>query len=231
MSINTTMINVGSRFNAMSLRERAMISLALLALLILVWDQFLMNPLRARRQALVQEIEEVQKELAMLTATIEGRANDNPLALAMGQKKSLVESIAAVDAQLQSTSAGLIAPPRMLEALRDVLNEQQGLRLVSMRNLPVVSLMTLSSARAGETHVDAAKIETPPLAKSGPYVHSLELIVEGNYLDVLRYLQTVEGLPWRFYWQVLELKTTDYPINRVRIRLNTLSMDKEWLGV
>jgi MSHA biogenesis protein MshJ len=227
MSVNATMINVGSRFNAMSLRERALISLALLALLILVWDQFLMNPLRMRRQVLSQEIEEVQKDLAMLTATIEGRANDNPLALAMGQKKSLVESLAAVDAQLQSTSAGLIAPQRMLAALRDVLNDQQGLRLISMRNLPVVSLLT----PAGETHTDTNKIETPPIAKSGPYVHSLELIVEGNYLDVLRYLQTVEGLPWRFYWQVLELKTTEYPINRVRIRLNTLSMDKEWLGV
>jgi MSHA biogenesis protein MshJ len=202
----------------------------------------MMNPLRVRRQALTQEVEEVQKNLAMLTATIEGRANDNPLALAMGQKKSLVESLAAVDAQLQSTSSGLIAPQRMLEALRDVLNDQQGLRLVSMRNLPVVSLMTFPSSQqaspqqtstrqAGETQVDANKTETQPIAKAGPYVHSLELIVEGNYLDVLRYLQTVEGLPWRFYWQVLELKTTEYPTNRVRIRLNTLSMDKEWLGV
>jgi MSHA biogenesis protein MshJ len=227
MNLNATWINVGSRFNAMSLRERAMTAAALLALLILVWDQLLMNPLRMRKQALAQEIETVQKSLAMLTSTIEGRANDNPLALAMGQKKSLVESLAAVDAKLQSTSAGLIAPQRMLSALRDVLNEQQGLRLVSMRNLPVVTLMTPTS----EVQSGGAKTDTPPTLKSGPYVHSLELIVEGNYLDVLRYLQTVESLPWRFYWQVLELKTTEYPINRVRIRLNTLSMDKEWLGV
>jgi MSHA biogenesis protein MshJ len=55
--------------------------------------------------------------------------------------------------------------------------------------------------------------------------------VEGGYLDVLNYLQKVEALPWRFYWQVLELKAAEYPLNRVRIRLNTLSMDKEWLGV
>ncbi|HTE39516.1 MAG TPA: hypothetical protein VK629_01730, partial [Steroidobacteraceae bacterium] len=65
----------------------------------------------------------------------------------------------------------------------------------------------------------------------GPFIHPLEIVVEGNYLDVLRYLQSVESLPWRFYWQALELKQTEYPTNRVRIRLNTLSMDKEWLGV
>jgi MSHA biogenesis protein MshJ len=227
MNVNATMVNLGSRFNAMSLRERAMISLALLALLILIWDQFLMNPLRVRKQALSQEIETVQKSLSMLTQSIEGRANDNPMSVAMEQRKSLTESLAAVDAQLQSTSAGLIAPQRMLAALRDVLNDQQGLRLVSMRNMPVTSLL----APHVETTVGANASDAPPLAKTGPYVHSLELVVEGSYLDVLRYLQSVEGLPWRFYWQVLELKTTEYPINRVRIRLNTLSMDKEWLGV
>jgi MSHA biogenesis protein MshJ len=231
MNLNATLINLGSRFNAMSLRERALISGALLVLLILVWDQFLMNPLRAHKQALSQEVEDVQSSLAQLTATIEGRANANPITLAMGQKKSLIESLAAVDAQLQSTSAGLIAPQRMLAALRDVLGDQQGLRLVSMRNLPVVSLMALPGEKQTVDAQAAGKTEAPPIAKSGPYVHSLEIIVEGSYLDVLRYLQTVEGLPWRFYWQVLELKTTEYPINRVRIRLNTLSMDKEWLGV
>jgi MSHA biogenesis protein MshJ len=224
MSPSSTMINLGSRFNAMTLRERGMIAAVLLALLVLVWDQFLMSPLSVRKQSLAQEIEATQRSLATLTATIEGRANDNPLSLAMAQKRSLTESLAAVDAQLQSASAGLIAPQRMLEALRDVLNKQQGLRLVSMRNLPVTSLAAPSS----ETNTSETKTRT---ASGGPYVHSLELVVEGSYLDVLRYLESVEALPWRFYWQVLELKTTEYPLNRVRVRLNTLSMDKEWLGV
>ena len=72
-------------------------------------------------------------------------------------------------------------------------------------------------------------VAQPVPQMQGPYVHSLEFVVEGSYLDVLRYLEKVEALPWRFYWQVLELKTAEYPINRVRVRLNTLSMDKEWL--
>jgi MSHA biogenesis protein MshJ len=226
VSINATLVNVGSRFNAMTLRERGMIAAALLALLVLMWDQFLMNPLRAHKQLLSQEIEAAQKSLTLLTETIEGRANDNPLSLAMAQKHSLTESLAAVDGQLQSASAGLIAPQRMLTALRDVLNDQQGLRLISMRNLPVTSLVAPQIAAKPATNQNP-----PPLAESGPYVHSLELIVEGSYLDVLRYLQSVEALPWRFYWQVLELKTIEHPTNRVRVRLNTLSMDKEWLGV
>jgi MSHA biogenesis protein MshJ len=242
MNINASLINLGSRFNAMSLRERGMIAVALLALLVLLWDQMLMDPLRKREVQLSQEVEEVKKNLDTLTASIEGRANDNPFSVAMTQKKELAQSLAAVDAQLLSESAGLIPPQRMLAALRDVLDRQQGLRLVSMRNLPVSSLLPPpvdANAAPGNTVIDkslaytgaSSKEARPPIAASGPYVHSLEIVIEGNYLDVLRYLQTVEGLPWRFYWQVLDLKTTEYPTNRVRLRLNTLSMEKEWLGV
>jgi len=217
MNLRSTFVNLNSRFNAMSLRERALIAAAALAVLVLAWDQLFMNPLQAEKLRLRGELEETQKALEVLSASISGRANDNPMVAALEQKRSLNESLEAVDAELESASAGLIAPPRMLDALRDVLARQQGLRLVSMRNLPVRSLV----------------IQAPDskAAMQGPYVHALEMVVEGSYMDVLRYLESVEALPWRFYWQALELRTTDYPMNRVRIRLNTLSMDKEWLGV
>ncbi len=230
MSASTAMVNVNSRFNAMSLRERAMIATALLAVAVLLWNQVGMGPLSAKKQRITQEMGEVQKSLMLLTESIEGRAHDNPLNAAITQKQALVQSLAAVDKELASASAGLIPPQSMLTALRDVLDDQQGLRLVSMRNLPVTSLAA-TAQQAADNRLLQGQQPSAPVAASGPYVHSMELIVEGSYLDVLRYLQTVEALPWHFYWQVLELKTTEYPINRVRIRLNTLSMEKEWLGV
>jgi MSHA biogenesis protein MshJ len=215
MSAGSAWLNVKSRFNAMALRERAMVACAALALVIFMWDRTLMNPLRQRQQLLQQDLATTQQALSALSASIQGRAEDNPLMAAIKQKQSLTQSLAEVDQQLQSTSAGLIPPQRMLEALRDVLQHDSGLRLVSMRNLPVTSLVPPQTG---------AEMQ-------GPYMHPVEFVVEGNYLDVLKYLEQVESLPWRFYWQVLELKADEYPLNRVRIRLNTLSMDKEWLGV
>ena len=226
MNVRDTYINLQSRFNAMSLRERGMMAGALLALVVLAWDQLLMNPLRVKQAALTQEIGDVQSSIKLLNETISGRAEGNPLSQAMQQKQELTRSLAAVDAQLQSEAAGLIAPQRMLAALRDVLAEQRALRLVSARNLPVTSLLAAASPPAATNGTAPT-----PVPDSAPYVHAMELVVEGGYLDVLTYLQKVEALPWRFYWQVLELKSTEYPLNRVRIRLNTLSMDKEWLGV
>lgn len=233
MSADSAFINLKSRFNALTLRERAMVALAALALVVLLWDRALMNPLGARRQQLQQELVATQQSLALLSSSIEGRAQDNPFILANKQKQEMTQSIAAVDKQLQSESAGLIPPERMLDVLRDVLDSQRDLRLISMRNLPVTSLVPPApSTNAGPNNGTAANTASAtPIALQGPYVHSMELVVEGSYLDVLRYLQKVEALPWKFYWQAFDLKATEYPLNRVRIRLNTLSMDKEWLGV
>jgi MSHA biogenesis protein MshJ len=222
MSLDSTVLNLKTRFNAMSLRERAMVAIATLAVVVLLWDQALMNPLRVRQQQVTNELASTRDSLAMLTASIESRAQDNPFSIAIKQKQDLTQTIASVDQQLQSESAGLIPPNRMLEALRDVLERQSGLRLVSMRNLPVTSLVTPAPVPVGSQAAPAMQ---------GPYVHSLEFVVEGGYLDILNYLKQVESLQWRFYWQVLELRAGEYPLNRVRIRLNTLSMDKEWLGV
>jgi MSHA biogenesis protein MshJ len=230
MNLDAVWLNLKGRFNAMSLRERAMISAAMLALVVFAWDRALMNPLNLRKQQLQADLAATQQGLATLAATIQGRAEDNPLIQAMKKKQSLTESLAAVDHELQSTSAGLIPPQRMLDALRDVLANQSGLHLVSMRNLPVTSLIAIQPVANEQASSPAAAPQTAPQMQ-GPYVHSLEFVIEGGYLDVLRYLEKVEALPWRFYWQVLELKTAEYPLNRVRIRLNTLSMDREWLGV
>jgi MSHA biogenesis protein MshJ len=215
MSLSASFMNLSTRFNAISLRERAMIFGAVLAVLILAWDTLLMQPLDKRKEALTNEMQEVQSSMAQLTSSLTADGGD-PVMKAFAQQQSLQQSLAAADEQLQTMAAGLIAPPRMVAALRDMLERQQGLRLVELKNLP---------ARALVPPIDAQQPE------HGPFIHPVEMTIEGDYLTLLRYLEAIESLPWRFYWQVLELQTIEYPHNRVRLRLNTLSMDAEWLGV
>lgn len=62
------------------------------------------------------------------------------------------------------------------------------------------------------------------------YRHGLEIEVEGSYAACLAYLNAIEALPWRLYWQVLELDVIDYPQNRIRIEVGTLSLDEGWIG-
>jgi len=113
-------------------------------------------------------------------------------------------------------SSPVVPAPKMVEVVHDVLSKQHGLKLISIRNLPMTSLVPPAGENAQAT---------------APYVHPIELVIEGEYGDVLNYLQALEALPWRFRWKTLDLTTTQYPVNRVRIELSTLSMDKTWLGV
>jgi hypothetical protein len=64
----------------------------------------------------------------------------------------------------------------------------------------------------------------------GPYLHPVELVVGGSYLNVLAYLQELESHPWGFQWRRFEFSTTaDGP--QYRIEFTTLSMQSNWLGV
>jgi MSHA biogenesis protein MshJ len=78
---------------------------------------------------------------------------------------------------------------------------------------------------------DASADPNASAAPEPPYVHSIELVVDGQYTDVLDYLGQLEALPWKFRWTSLDLSTAGYPRNRVRIELSTLSLDSTWLGV
>jgi MSHA biogenesis protein MshJ len=212
MKMPAALANTIRRFDALTLRERVLVSAGVLTLLFMFWDMAVMQPLGSHKARLAAELTDLQNGIA------EGAdaASSDPLQLGLNERASLREQIKQSDAKLASTAAGLIPPQHMIGVVRDVLSKQHGLKLVSLQNL---------AAHPLAPPVDAA---TP---EAGPYVHPVEVVVEGSYFDVLAYLRALETLPWRFYWKTFDLSTTQYPTNRVRIELSTLSMDKAWLGV
>jgi MSHA biogenesis protein MshJ len=108
----------------------------------------------------------------------------------------------------------------MVAVLTEVLQHQKGLTLVLLRNLPVEPLLPPIAQSQG---VSAS-------AAMGPYLHPAELVLRGNYLDVLAYLQELESRPWGFQWRRFEFTTSaDGP--EYRIEFTTLSMQSNWLGV
>ena len=120
-----------------------------------------------------------------------------------------------MDAMARSTSAPADSAGRR-EVLHDMLDRQGRLGLVSIRNLPVTGLIASAD---------------PAAPARPPYVHAIEIVIDGEYADILDYLSALEALPWKFRWTSLDLSTAGYPRNRVRIELSTLSLDSTWLGV
>jgi MSHA biogenesis protein MshJ len=212
MKMPASVLNAARRFDALTLRERMLVAAGVLAIVFVMWDAAIMQPLADHKARLSTELSDLQNGI---DDTADAETTD-PLQLAVRDRTVLKEQLNDTDRKLEAAADGLIPPERMIGVIRDVLSRQRGLKLVSLQNRAVAPL-------------------APPLdetvAATGPYVHPVEVVVEGSYFDVLAYLRELESLPWRFYWKTFDLSTTQYPTNRVRIELSTLSMDRAWLGV
>jgi MSHA biogenesis protein MshJ len=205
-----------ARFDALSMRERALVAGAAFIGIVLLWVAIVFDPMSAKQRALNAELTTLRQSIQLTALSIQETAAADPTLLAQREESKLKEQLAQINTQLAAKSAGLIAPERMVQVIHDVLSRQHGVTLVSLHNSPVTTLVT------GAAH---------GAQSGGPYVHPVEIVVEGTYLDVLAYLRALESLEWRFYWRLLELESTAYPRNRVRIELSTLSLDKDWIGV
>lgn len=232
MKLRGTVTTLASRFDRLSLRERVLTTAAVLAVLIALFDSLVMHRLETHRKQLAQQ-------LAEIGAAVDDTGDGSDAGVTLERTATLAASLSQATARLHSQSAGLIPPQRMTQVIHDVLSRQQGVTLVSLRSLPPYALIDgppKDGAEAQSASVDATAGQTLPAAafsaaSDGPYVHSVELVVQGRYLDVLTYLQALEGLSWHFYWQSLALDATQSPTTRVTLRLGTLSMSRDWIDL
>ena len=203
------------KIDAFSVRERLLVLFTALVLMAALWHTLLMQPLQQRAVQTRAELTELENRIASANQSLE----EQILQLAGGGDEqrtriaSLQRRIDEINATLGNHAAELIDPAEMAQVLEGVLKEQSQLTLVRIRN-------TTPDSLAADEDPDAVTF----------YRHGLEIEVEGSYAACLDYLNAIEALPWRLYWQVLELDVIEYPRNRIRIEVSTLSLDKEWIG-
>ncbi|MEE8077479.1 MAG: type II secretion system protein GspM [Pseudomonadales bacterium] len=198
-----------------SLRERLLVFASVMMLLGSVWYLGLIQPLTQRATDSRTEIEAVQSRINTTNQSLEDQVQQVS-GTSMDYRKRIARMqlrIDDMDKRLGYYTAELIDPAQMARVLEGVLKKQTNLRLRRIRNLSPEALS--GSDDTGNTIF---------------YKHGLEIEFVGSYLACLEYLQELEALPWRIYWQFLELEVLKYPRNRIRLEITTLSLDAEWIG-
>jgi MSHA biogenesis protein MshJ len=225
MTVFNTLVNslatLAERLDALSLRERGLIFGGGATLIYVAAQTLLMGPIATRAQHAEQRLAAAHQNMAAIDAAAAGAAND-PSVAAAARNGALKGRLALLDSELHAAAQGYVAPERVAELLREILTRQQGLQLVSLSNLTVESLSHPPAAAAG---VDV------PADDRGPFLHPVEMVVEGDYASVVAYLRALEAMPWRIHWQQLELTAEEYPINRVRIVIGALSLSRDWMSI
>jgi MSHA biogenesis protein MshJ len=212
------------RLDRLSLRERGLVFGAGVALIYMAWQMLLMDPLGRRAHAAETRLADARHSLEATDLASAAAAQD-PAITAASRNRSLEQRRAQIEAELAEAARGYVAPDRVAELVRELLGRQQGLNLVSLRNLPVESL---SRPVAPGPNAEPSQAAPPD---RGPFLHPVELVVEGDYVSIVAYLQAVESLPWRMHWERLELKAGAYPVNRVRIVIGALSLSRDWMSL
>ncbi|MGD0492723.1 MAG: hypothetical protein ABSC32_14355 [Steroidobacteraceae bacterium] len=213
------------RLDALTLRERLIIFGAGVTLVYIAWQTLLMDPLAARAKSAEQHLAEVRRQASVIDQIGTASSQDPAVAAAL-RNRALSERLTALDREINSAAQGYVAPQRMNELLQALLAEQHGLKLISLTNLPVESLSQPDGPK-----VDGHAGNSIAAGDRGPFLHPVEIVVEGDYASVVAYLRAVEGLPWRIHWRKLELAAGHYPVNRVKLVIGALSLSPDWMSV
>ena len=203
-----------AKLDDLQLRERLLVVATAIMLLGSAWYLGLMQPVGKQIKNTVAEIELVRQRIESVNQSLEIQAlhASGGAANYREQFTQVQRRIEELNAKLVGYTAELIGPAEMAHVLQGILKEQSNLRLIRVRNL---------SPKALSTSDDTDTVF---------YKHGLELEFEGGYFACLEYLQELEALPWRLYWEILEIEVLEYPLNRIRLEVSTLSPYEEWIG-
>ncbi|MDH3305531.1 MAG: type II secretion system protein M [Gammaproteobacteria bacterium] len=213
--IKTKLTALRAQVDKLSLRERLLVFATVVMLFGSVWYLSLIEPLTQRAANSRTEIEALQARIQTANRSLE----DQVLQISgsgteyQDRFSRVQRRIDAINESLGDYASELIDPAEMARVMEGVLREQSKLRLIRIRNLSPEALSASADSRTATF-----------------YKHGIEIEFEGSYSACLDYLQEIENLPWRFYWQVLELEVLEYPRNKVRLEVSTLSLNKEWIG-
>lgn len=208
------------RIDAMSLRERGLIFVTLLVAMYFVAVNVLFGPVNAEKDRLQRQVNQLREETRMLEIQVQGLVSggeNDPEAVKRKKFASLQENLKTMDETLSRVTAGLVSPREMTKLVEQMLLKNRGLEVIKVESLPSTPLLE----GAAEGGPDGSMV----------YKHGMRIELKGGYLDILRYLRSLEGLEWKVFWGQITLQTEKYPVSKVNLLIYTLSTHKGWIGL
>lgn len=193
------------RIDALSLRERLIMFVSLALVLGALADTLVLAPQMAQRRALAEQLRRDASELAAQRAQLDGArgaAANSPEGRERAALEAARRELAGLDAQLRARLADRERVTRLPGLLERTLRRHERLVLVRLATLP-----------------------SEPATEPGASVlrwQGAELVVAGNYLDLMAYLAELERELPGVRWGRLQIGTqTEPPQLAVRLLLPT----------
>lgn len=223
-----------AQFTAKTPRERLLMIAAIAALLYFIADALLLTPQHRQLRQLTMQTETLQadtqrinQQIAVLSAKLaQQNASDRQAEL-----DELKRIIAEADALLSEDDGSSLKLSALLETM---LRTTPGLTLMSLKTLPVTPLLPRTNPKAADGSElkpsppmvgigqDGGKSasEAPPVAV---HQHGVEIVIRGNYLALLPYMEKLRRYPKRLFWTSASLEVVKHPDSVLHLTITTLS--------
>lgn len=244
------------KVDILSMRERAILFVLCSVGVLMIGFTFLIEPqlklqktLKTQQHTHQMQMGVLQEELAQLSGAMRG----DPDAEIKARLNEAKARLLLMDSDLSNLQKNLVAPDKMDTLLQNILKRNKRLQLISLKSFPVVNLFDVAKASDGAANASAnlaevttntgstanqvlpsssgSKIATLNTDELSIYKHEVELVLEGNYLDMLAYIKELEAMPEQVYWSRGSLNVLEYPKASLSLQIFTLSLEKKWLNL
>lgn len=229
-----------ARIDALSLRERVMVFVAAVFVVVYILFALMIEPAQKREKLFAAQALQQQTELQALQQQVQvmGQRLADPDGAARTRRDELQAQISGIDDSLRSMQQSLVPAQRMNTLLQSMLARNPRLQLVSMRTLPLSTLVEKRAATPASPDAPAPQsaqaAQAAPDSASGEgnvFKHGVEVRIAGSYADLYDYLTRLEKLPAHMFWSRAKLEASNYPRVTLTVTIYTLSLDKAWLQV
>ena len=225
---------LSEQYLQLQLRERRLIYLASLVLLLWLGALYAVEPLWQSLQASKQQQKLVLQQMAQLQQqvdTVLQVLNTDPNTQIRTQISQSEQKRDELSQQIKQLTGRYVSPEQMLPLLQDVLKSSPGVKLLRMRSLQAEPV---SLAPAPQVAAPATAVATPGQSMPAApllYLHKTEISFSGQYAQLQRLLQQLEQLPWQLHWHQLEYKVSEHPQAELRLELETISEQADYLRI
>lgn len=194
-------------------------------------------PAQTRSRLAERSLGEQQAQLSALNAqmaVMQSPAQDPDVA-ARAELAALKTRLAEQAERLALMESSLLPPQQMSALLEEMIGRQSGLRLISLKTLPVAAALEKKTAANIAVPVNdagaGATTTAPDKVTEALFKHGVEITLEGSYQELTAYLERLEQAKPKLLWSSVSLSAENHPRLLLTLTVYSLSLERAWLIV
>jgi MSHA biogenesis protein MshJ len=205
-----------NRMNVMKPRERALIFACALVVFYMTWNWLVNSVIFAGDETQVSAMDKVKQDIdtlnTQITTIINNVTQDKTALENLNNLKGETDSLRK---QIFALTKDMVSPQDMERIVRELIAKTQGLTILNLESIASIPLF-----------VEPEKNQIATV-----YNHGLKLVVEGDFFNILNFLESLESQHLKMIWDELDYEVEKYPKATVTLILHTIGSGEGWIGV